>query len=866
MPVQTKDQFVKQLQKSEIAPNEVIALWLQGLDATDAKKAAEHLVENEHLTPWQAKYLMSGKTKLKFANYVLLELLQKNELGTQFKAKQLMLDRWVKIAFLSKPLSSKLDDLPELVQRIAAASDFDHPNFEHLHVIERASNRYMIVTDYTDSLPLDAPSVLQELKEADVPVILCQAIQAIDFSHHQGISHGSLSEKDILWSGQGPLVVQNILLSHLVLSLSENNPAQLTQFDDDIASLARITKRLVKRLVRDERLASHIKDVVNSMESGDVSLAEAARLIGQPPLKAHDEHTKPTPLEDESIGPIDESRKPAPTKLADGHPDDDRYPMELEAKEKRQRTIRLISQVTTVGLIIAVIYVASASGWLGGKTTNTEVVADDDAVNEELPKLLPNMESRKESPDQQAVENDRSEKANPQTEKLPSHTDDGNQALLDIENDAENSVDELESLNSDEATLDSSASELAESIERTDNDFAVNENQVDTVAVKDDSQSLLQAFDDFTENDTPVSTGTPQANTEPENADEPPIKPTAVAADSSEDETEFQIPSSVALPDVSDTRAIQLINIDRSTDMKLELVSDPKIAPNKVDFKLSNEGSRWTIQQSNTDSSQEIGHIDWEDNSLQFQWTEAAATAKEAGYLSNCQLKIRVDGQSYYVTLRNVAKIDGCVFDRDKPHLKINLRDLKFIPANAYAQLHELDEEHFGQVSFKGDEANRRFSRKKLLEVHFSDLAEYRMMYLLLSSDLKKKAKIELALRLQLSPQERSRTATSKTVETAKQILENAVRDVKQKHDYLKDTGIDEIRKRFNLSKDVYKDSNRDAQVKDLAKLLELNENRFKTFREIQTKIDKWFSNAVPISICYELQGQRIVIATSVTE
>lgn len=122
---------------------------------------------------------------------------------------------------------------------------------------------------------------------------------------------------------------------------------------------------------------------------------------------------------------------------------------------------------------------------------------------------------------------------------------------------------------------------------------------------------------------------------------------------------------------------------------------------------------------------------------------------------------------------------------------------------------------------------------------------------------------MDASLKLNLGPRERPRVADRSFVENAKKQIEARAVDIKQRHDYLKETPIAEIRARFNLSKDVYKDQKRNAEVRVLKKQLELEENRAKIFREAQSKIEQFFDNPIPIEIYFEVQGRRVVLATS---
>ena len=714
----------------------------------------------------------------------------------------------------------------------------------------------MIVTDFVNADSLDDPDILQSLSEDDVPQILSQAMRAVEFAHRQGLSHGTLSEKDLYWLGDSTLNVQNTLMSYLVFNLAEDNLANLSKSEEDFFALNRIATRLVKRLVRTPEIKQQIEKVMKKAIDGEWSLSDAASELVKlptnilPPLQ--EQVDRPNAVGVPAVNSTD--RRPRQEfKNSNVHPDDEVYPIEREKKHRRQKTLRRASQIATVILAIAAVYFMSTAGWFGGNTSNSAANLSEtvDDAGETLPVLL------RQDPSQVVAVTPTSSNTNEESEASTiagNFTDD---QISKRPNELEDLPD-IGTTNETKTQL-SDETEFPGGIQAQDDQSTPN-----TTDAPDSGDSLLDQFKSIMKEDgieAHVSENPKLESTGKETA------ATGSLESAANEETghAVNLPEHMSLPTADDKSPLEFGEISTDQSLDLVLISDSDALPKNTNFKLSgSQNSGWSVSFAGQDSNQQIANINVANDRLVFQWTENASKVENAGHLANCILKTTVDLKASYISLRKPALIENFVFKRDKPHLKIVVPNLEYLPRTAYAQLQSFDEEEFGELYFKGDSEERKFSRKNLLEVHFSDLEEYQMLFLLLSSDLKKKARLEVALRLQIPPENRARTANEKSINTATQILQNFVTDVKNRHDFLKDNPIAEIRERLNLSSDVYKDAQRDKEVKELAKRLEFHEARFKEFREAQSKLEKFFSEPVPVSICFDLQGQQVVIASSV--
>jgi hypothetical protein len=266
--------------------------------------------------------------------------------------------------------------------------------------------------------------------------------------------------------------------------------------------------------------------------------------------------------------------------------------------------------------------------------------------------------------------------------------------------------------------------------------------------------------------------------------------------------------------------------------------------------------------QSQANSKSEIARLEMQERELKFTWTTNSELANKCGYLINGLLRIRSSDEAHTIALRKPFSIDGFKMDANEPKLKIEIADVPYPPNNAVSELNELDPKKYGDTFLGNDLDDRTFQRKKPLELHFRELAEYQMLFVRLKSDLKKKWRFEAEMLMALEPGQRPVLASSKTLEPAKAFLENQVAAAQQSIEYL-ERPIDDIRRERGLTKEQYPDKVRKAQKKDLKKQLELLKERSKDFSALLGQIQPVFETPVPITVYFEIDGERVVLAST---
>ncbi len=77
----TKNDFIKGLKQSGIVESSQLEELLSNNTADTPEAVAQLLIREELVTTWQAKFLMTGRTRLDVGSYRLLERIQRDDPG-----------------------------------------------------------------------------------------------------------------------------------------------------------------------------------------------------------------------------------------------------------------------------------------------------------------------------------------------------------------------------------------------------------------------------------------------------------------------------------------------------------------------------------------------------------------------------------------------------------------------------------------------------------------------------------------------------------------------------------------------------------------------------------------------------------------
>jgi len=238
----SKSDFIAGLKKSRLVESERLSEFLKLAENDSPQEMAKRLIREELATKWQAKYLLSGRTRLDIGSYRLLERIQRSEFGDRFLAVHKSLARKVDLQVLPGSLTKDKSSCEKFIQKASLAAKLDHPNLAHVYDIDQEGGRYFMVTEHIEGDSLSDVDKTS-LTESQIAGIVNQAVEGIRYAHQHDVVHGCIGQSDLLWIGNESIKIQHIPLSPLRQqnSDSKENPTPV----DDFVAIAKIGNELL---------------------------------------------------------------------------------------------------------------------------------------------------------------------------------------------------------------------------------------------------------------------------------------------------------------------------------------------------------------------------------------------------------------------------------------------------------------------------------------------------------------------------------------------------------------------------------------------------------------------------------------------
>lgn len=251
MSIDSKDDFIASIKKSGVIEPDRLKEWLGTSQANTPKDLAKGLVRDQLLTKWQAKYLMSGRSRLDIGSYRLLQRNSRDELGDRFLAMHTSLARKVDLQVLPADVTKDESRCKSFLNKASQVGKLDHKNLVHVYDIDQEGGRYFLVTEYVEATGVDQlPRT--KLKAPDVAKIISDALTGIEYAHANDVIHGDLTQADLLMVKDDCIKIQNLAVSPLRASRESNAT-------DDFKALRIIGIELLKQLPQSNRCDNYKK-------------------------------------------------------------------------------------------------------------------------------------------------------------------------------------------------------------------------------------------------------------------------------------------------------------------------------------------------------------------------------------------------------------------------------------------------------------------------------------------------------------------------------------------------------------------------------------------------------------------------------
>ena len=250
MSVATRKEFIACVTKSNAIPEEKLTAWLEVVDEEDPKKIAAKLVRDKLLTAWQAKFLISGRSRLSVGNYILRSRISRDELGDKFEAIHSQLNRKVVIQVFPSSIAKNEALLQRLLKKLRQITELDHPNLVHIYDVDQESERYFLVAEYVEGETLNLISP-KDMTDTEIADIIHGIASGLSYAHQNEILHGNVTAENIFVTPNGKAELQGFP-SAILSNETGGNDITISE-SDDFSRLAKIGSTLLKEMPKVSR-------------------------------------------------------------------------------------------------------------------------------------------------------------------------------------------------------------------------------------------------------------------------------------------------------------------------------------------------------------------------------------------------------------------------------------------------------------------------------------------------------------------------------------------------------------------------------------------------------------------------------------
>jgi len=234
-------QFITLLKKSNVIDAKKLQPWLdRSTKIESARKLAKSLVQQELLTTWQAKFLLSGRYRLRIGNYFLLSRLRRDELGARYLAIHATLNRKVELQIFARDLTSDTKRWKDMIQKASLVAKLDHSALVHVYDIDHDDDRYFLVVEHVPGRSLDVQTEI--FTTPQIGKLILQCAEGIEFAHQNNVVHGTIDQSDIVLTEKGTVKLQNLTVSPMRKQKNDEPEAKPVA---DFKALAKLGKKLL---------------------------------------------------------------------------------------------------------------------------------------------------------------------------------------------------------------------------------------------------------------------------------------------------------------------------------------------------------------------------------------------------------------------------------------------------------------------------------------------------------------------------------------------------------------------------------------------------------------------------------------------
>ena len=190
-----------------------VAATQPSTDEDHDRQLATKLLEIGGLNAWQIDQLRQGRSKFSLGPYRVIDAIAGGGMGHVFKAEHELLGRVEAVKVLPRAKSSP-ESIASFRHEIRAQAQLDHPNLVRVSYADRDGDTYFFVTEYVPGIDLRRLIRRRgELDEGMAAAVICQAAEAIDYAHRQGLVHRDVKPGNLLITPDGQVKVTDLGLA-----------------------------------------------------------------------------------------------------------------------------------------------------------------------------------------------------------------------------------------------------------------------------------------------------------------------------------------------------------------------------------------------------------------------------------------------------------------------------------------------------------------------------------------------------------------------------------------------------------------------------------------------------------------------------
>ena len=751
MAVANRKEFIACITKSKAIPADKLNEWLDSVDEDAPKKIAAKLVKDKLLTPWQAKFLLSGRSRISVGNYFLQTRISRDELGDKFIAIHSQLNRKVVIQVFPSSVSKDESLLDKLLAKLRAITELDHPNLIHIYDVDQEGERYFLVTEYVEgeSLSLVSP---KDLTDSEVAVIVQGIGAGLAYSHESGIIHGNVSPEKIIVTPNGKAELEGFPSAILIGETKKDAKPPTT--GSDFRRLSKIGSALLKKLPEESRSEDYdtLKEMIaglKSSEDRDASLASLGDWVSAHTAASESSSGLGLKPEDDSFLSSESStdagdfESPMST-LATTTLKKKEAEAEMPEPESRnflktmweEKRAAFITCAAALFLFFAGGLVALGIAIGGGSESKDSepLVASRDT---KVAKVADDIKADKPS---SGIANKKAIDPEANRKKLEEFFKERDGKKPTAKLTARERRQENRKRKAAAEAAEAAEADKPESAEDSITD-AEAKKKADAAAIAKQNSTAAAEAKQKAETDAKAAAKSAASKPTPA-ANKAAAKPPEKIGNPFE-----KFITSVDLPEASDGQDFKIANlvIEKNHLLGLKLISEPVIARAKIKFNLNrsaDDKQLWNVELTPKRSSPiAVAQFQKTPTEMKFRWLPAAAEEKNANYLRNCLLELATPKDSTLLRLRSPADLKEFALGEDPASAELEV-ELPWLPNPQFIKV-ELQPFSIGKPSDKVGFEPREFITRDAGRIFFRDKQPDRFFYIEVTAELRKKAKLQ---------------------------------------------------------------------------------------------------------------------------